>query len=89
MNDQNDQNDRRGRDNWGRLFRQAVSNGRSWAILLTALIAVPLMVFTAGISKVVGAIGSLFALASAHPKSPLIPALVEWLPKLPTKGGGG
>lgn len=76
----------RTRDNWGRVFRQAVSNGRAWAISGTAVIAVPLMVFMDGLPQIVGAIGALFALVAAHPQSPLIPAVIQWLPKLPTKG---
>ena len=77
--------DRKPREDWGPEFRQSVSKGRGRTILLTAVFAVPLMVFTTGVPQYIGAIAALFALVGAHPKSPLIPAVVQWLPKLPSK----
>ena len=77
--------ERETRDDWGPEFRQTVSKGRGRTLLATALFAVPLMVLTSGLPQYVGAIAALFAIVGAHPKSPLIPAVVQWLPKLPVK----
>ena len=79
--------ERETRDDWGPEFRQTVSKGRGRTLLATAVFAVPLMVLTSGLPQYVGAIAALFAIVGAHPKSPLIPAVVQWLPKLPVKKG--
>lgn len=78
----------RQRDNWGSAFRQAVSNGRGFAVTVL-LVDMPFIAFwTDGLAQVFFLIVGLVALVALFPRSPLIPAIVQWMPKLPVKGDG-
>ena len=79
--------DRAPRDNWGQVFRNAVSSGRTGAfiVLAGAFVGVAKM---DGLAQVFAVLVGLVALVAAFPKSPLIPAIIQWIPGLPTKGQG-
>ena len=75
----------RQRDNWGSLFRSAVASGRVVAFLMLVVSFVVILV-TEGMAQTFAVVVGLFSLVAAYPNSPLIPAVVQWLPKLPKKG---
>lgn len=77
----------RQRDNWGEVFRSAVSSARTGAFVVL-VIGFGGVVSTDGLAQAFSVVVGLVALVAAFPKSPLIPAIIQWLPKLPTKGEG-
>lgn len=73
------------RDDWGHVFRGVVSSARTGAflVLLVAFVGVSR---TDGLAQVFNVVVGLVALVAAFPQSPLIPAIIQWIPGLPTKG---
>ena len=78
--------DRAPRADWGRAFRDAVASGRAFACLLL-LVSFPFVAYFDGLAQGFAVVVGLFSLVAVFPKSPLVPAVVQWLPTLPTKGG--
>lgn len=79
--------DREPREDWGQVFREVVHSARTGAFLVL-VIAFGGVVKTAGLAQVFSVVVGMVGLVAAFPKSPLIPAIVQWLPKLPSKGDG-
>lgn len=78
--------DRAPREDWGQLFRETVHSARTGAFVVL-LVDFPFVAFwTDGLAQAFTVVVGLVALVAAFPKSPLIPAIIQWLPKLPTKG---
>jgi hypothetical protein len=80
--------DRASRENWGQVFRNAVASGRTFsgALLLGVL---PVIKMTEGVTQWFALIVGLVALFALFPASPVVAAVVQRLPGLPTKGQGG
>jgi hypothetical protein len=69
------------------VFRDAVASGRTFSGVLL-LGALPVIKMTEGITQWFGLIVGLVALFALFPKSPVVAAVVQRLPGLPTKGQG-
>ena len=79
--------DRAPRQDWGPEFRQTVAKGRTSTVIV--LLAAMIFVFaTDGLAQIFGFVVGVTALFAMFPQSPIIPAVVQILPKLPVKGEG-
>ena len=77
--------DRPPREDWGQGFRMAVSKGRGFAAV-TMVPSMAMMVWTEGLPQWFGLAAGMVALGALFPKSPILPLLIQYLPKLPKQG---